>query len=144
MIVLDTNVASELMRASPDAAVQRWADAQDPAALYATAISVAEIRYGLDRLPAGKRRDDMRAAACAVFAAFSDHILPFDTAAAIHYALLVTERDQAGLPIGAFDAQIAAICLAHGAPLATRNGKDFQQTGLVLIDPWTAVAQAPA
>jgi hypothetical protein len=104
--------------------------------LYTTAITVAEIRYGLERLLGGRRQDRLQAAADEVFAALSEFVLPFDIAAAVHYARIARHRDDAGLPIGGFDAQIAAICRARGAALATRNIKDFVETGVEVIDPW--------
>jgi len=136
MIVADTNVVSELMRPSPSPAVRDWVSRQAAAELYTTAITVAEVRYGLERLAGGRGKDRLRAVADEVFAAFSDYVLPFDAAAAVHYARLARHRDEAGLPIAAFDAQIAAICRARGAVLATRNIKDFRETGVEVIDPW--------
>ena len=136
MIVADTSVVSELMRPSPSPAVRDWARRQPAGELYTTAITVAEIRYGLARLAGGRRKDRLQAAADDLFAAFSGYVLPFDAAAAVHYALIARHRDEAGLPIGGFDAQIAAICRARGAALATRNIKDFLETGVDVIDPW--------
>ena len=136
MIVVDTNVASELMRPSPSELVRDWMISQAAGELYTTAITVAEIRYGLERLADGRRKDRLKAAADEVFTAFSDYVLPFDADAAIHYALVVIRRDGAGLPIEGFDAQIAAICRTHGAALATRIVKDFLESGIDVIDPW--------
>jgi predicted nucleic acid-binding protein len=136
MIVVDTNVAAELMRPSPPELVRDWVISQAAGVLYTTAITVAEIRYGLDRLAGGRRKDRLQTAADEVFTAFSDYVLPFDADAAVHYALVVTRRDDAGLPIDGFDAQIAAICRARGAALATRNAQDFLETGVDVIDPW--------
>jgi predicted nucleic acid-binding protein len=136
MIVADTDVVSELMRPSPSSAVRDWARRQPAGELYTTAITVAEIRYGLARLAGGHRKDRLQAAADDLFAAFSGYVLPFDAAAAVHYALIARHRDEAGLPIGGFDAQIAAICRARGAALATRNIRDFLETGVDVIDPW--------
>ena len=136
MIVADTNVVSELMRPSPSPALRDWVSRQAAGDLYTTAITVAEIRYGLERLPGGRRKDHLQAAADEVFAAFSEYVLPFDAGAAARYARIARHRDEAGLPIGGFDAQIAAICRAHGAALATRNIKDFLETGVEVIDPW--------
>ena len=136
MIVADTNVMSELMRPSPLPAVRNWARRQPTGELYTTAITAAEIRYGLARLAAGRRKDRLQAAADDLFAAFSDYVLPFDAAAAVQYALIARRRDEAGLPIAGFDAQIAAICRARGAALATRNIKDFMETGVDVVDPW--------
>ncbi|HEY1344372.1 MAG TPA: type II toxin-antitoxin system VapC family toxin [Streptosporangiaceae bacterium] len=136
MIVADTNVVSELMRPSPSPALRDWVSRQAAGELYTTAITVAEIRYGLERLADGRRKDRLQAAADRVFGAFSEYVLPFDTSAAVHYARIAGHRDQAGLPIGGFDGQIAAICRARGAALATRNIKDFAETGVEVIDPW--------
>lgn len=136
MIVLDTNVASELMKPSPDPVVRDWVRVRRGNELCTTSITLAEIRYGIERLPAGRRRDLLKATADDVFATFEDQVLPFDAAAAAHYPVIVTRRDGAGLPIDGFDAQIATICHTHDAALATRNLKDFQNTGIDLIDPW--------
>lgn len=136
MIVVDTNVVSELMRPSPSPLVRAWVGAQAPGQLYTTAVNVAEIRYGLERLPDGRRKDDLLATATEVFITFSEFIHPFDADAAIWYAKIVTRRDRLGLPIDGVDAQIAAICQARGAALATRNAKDFRETGIEVIDPW--------
>ncbi len=136
MIVVDTNVVSELMRPSPSPALRAWVSRQAAGDLYTTAVTVAEIRYGLERLSSGRRKDRLRAAADEVFAALSEFVLPFDAAAAVHYARIARHRDDAGLPIGGFDAQIAAICCARGAAMATRNIKDFAETGVEVINPW--------
>jgi predicted nucleic acid-binding protein len=136
LIVVDTNVASELMRPSPSQTVRDWLSSQTAGELCTTAITVAEIRYGLECLADGRRKDRLRAAAGEVFTAFSDYVLPFDVGAAGHYALIISHRDGIGLPIEGFDAQIAAICRFHGAALATRNVKDFRETGIDVIDPW--------
>ena len=136
MIVVDTNVVSELMRPSPSPQVRDWIIAQAPGELCTTAVTVAEIRYGLERLPDGRRKDSLLAAATEVFAAFSEFIQPFDADAAVWYATIVAQRDRLGLPIDGFDGQIAAICRTRGAALATRNAKDFEETGIDVIDPW--------
>ncbi len=136
MIVLDTNVVSELMRPSPNPRVARWADRQVPAEVVTTAGTVAEIGYGIARLPAGQRRDLLALAAAQVFDAFAARVLPFDAPAAAQYAAVVVERETAGRPISGFDAQIAAICRRHRARLATRNTLDFAELDLDLVDPW--------
>jgi len=136
MIVVDTNVVSELMKPSPSAAVTEWLRARTGSELYTTSITLAEILYGIARLPDGRRKELLRTTASDVFAAFEDHVLAFDAGAAVHYADVVGGRDRLGPPIGGFDAQIASICRAHGAALATRNLKDFQHTDVNLIDPW--------
>jgi predicted nucleic acid-binding protein len=138
MIVVDTNVASELMRSLPDARVVAWLHAQDGSELYTTAITVAEIGYGVERLPEGARKALLRATAAQVFSAFAEHVLAFDGDAAGLYGAIVSARERGGAPIDGFDAQIAAICRRQGATLATRNGKDFDQTGVAIVDPWEA------
>lgn len=136
MIVLDSTVLSELMRTEPAQAVAAWVQAQQAASLCTTAVSVAEVRYRIQRLPAGKRRTLLRDAADDVFDSFADQILPFDAASARHYADIVVERERAGTPISGFDAQIAGICRAHKAALATRNTDDFTGLRLTLVNPW--------
>lgn len=137
MIVVDTNVVSELMKAEPSAVVRAWLVGRDRDELRITAITVAEILYGIERLPKGRRRTALRGTAVEVFSRFADDILAFDAAAAAVYAEIVDRRDRKGAPISAYDAQIAAICRAQGASLATRNVKDFTDVGVDLIDPWT-------
>lgn len=136
MIVLDTNVVSELMRAAPEPAVLAWLQQTSGTGLYTTAVTVAEIRYGIARLPEGQRRQTLHQAANEIFAAFPRQVLPFDLAAATAYADVVADRESAGHPISGFDAQIAAICRSQAATLATRNTKDFTGIGISIIDPW--------
>jgi toxin FitB len=136
MIVVDTNVVSELMRPAPAVAVQEWVRGHDARQLCTTAVTVAEVRYGIERLPDGRRKELLRAAAEEIFETFAEQVLPFDLAAAEQYALVVSQRDRLGLPVDGFDAQIAAICRVRGAALATRNMADFQKTGIELINPW--------
>jgi predicted nucleic acid-binding protein len=138
MIVIDTNVVSELMRPSPAETVWDWARSHDPGELCTTAVTVAEIRYGIERLPDGRRKEVLEAAAAEIFEMFAEQVLPFDNAAAEQYALVVSQRDALGLPIDGFDAQIAAICRAREAALATRNLGDFDKTGVEVINPWHA------
>jgi predicted nucleic acid-binding protein len=136
MIVVDTNVVTELMKPSPSGVVRDWMLSQLPTELFTTSITVAEILYGIERLPEGQRKDMLRTAATDVFTSFEDHVLAFGHDAAAAYAPLVHRRDQRGLPIDGFDAQIAAICGTRHATLATRNVKDFEYTGISLVDPW--------
>jgi toxin FitB len=136
MIVLDTNVVSELMRAAPEPAVLAWLQQASSTGLYTTAVTVAEIRYGIARLPEGRRRLTLHQAANEIFAAFPRQVLPFDLAAATAYADVVADRENDGHPINGFDAQIAAICRSQAATLATRNTKDFAGIGISVIDPW--------
>ena len=136
MIIIDTNVVSELMKPSPSAAVIEWVRARSGRELFTTSITLAEILYGIARLPDGRRKELLRSTASDVFAAFEDQVLPFDSSAATHYPEVVGGRAQIGLPIDGFDGQIASICRAHGAALATRNLTDFRHTDVTLIDPW--------
>ena len=135
MIALDTNVVSELMRATPDDRVMRWLDAQAPDTLVITSVTVAELLYGIARLPAGRKRTQLEAA----FAETLEEeftILPFDEAAAVDYATIVASQDLRGRKVSMADAMIAATCMTAGATLATRNTKDFDPLGIELIDPW--------
>jgi predicted nucleic acid-binding protein len=136
VIVLDTNVVSELMRQTPAAPVQVWFAGVDRSALATTTLTLAEIHQGIRRMPPGRRRSELERAAQTLLAGFPRQVLPFDVLAAEHYADVMTSRDSAGRPTGVLDAQIAAICLATGSSLATRNTKDFTDLGLDLIDPW--------
>jgi len=137
MILLDTNVLSELMRPQPNPAVVAWVNAQSSVA-WVNAITQAEISLGIALLPDGKRRDALAAAARQMFEEdFAARCLPFDSVAAEHFARLVAERRSIGRPITTQDAQIAAIALANDMPLATRNTDDFKAIpGLALVDPW--------
>jgi hypothetical protein len=140
MIVLDTNVISELMRATPDRGVVQFLDRLDRRAVRTTAISVAEIRLGIARLPRGRRRTLLADMADELFAAVLwGKILPFDEGAATTYARIAARRSERGRPIALADALIAGICLQHDATLATRNVKDFESTGIRLVDPWEAL-----
>lgn len=136
MIIVDTNVISELMRPSPAQMVLDWLGRRANSDLCTTAITAAEVRYGIARLSAGRRKEELLRAADEVFAAFPDQVLPFDVAAAHEYADIVADRERAGSPIDGFDGQIAAICRANGAELATRNTRDFESVGILLTDPW--------
>jgi hypothetical protein len=138
VIILDTNVLSELMRANPDENVMAWLDSQNSQDLHTTAITVAELLYGVARLAHGRRKTALRGAIESMLdGELAGRILPFDGDSARRYAMLVAEREAKGRPISSADAQIAAICHAHDAVLATRNGKDFEATGVPIIDPWT-------
>jgi toxin FitB len=137
MIILDTNVLSELMTASPDEGVVRWLAAQPASSLYTTTVTQAEILYGVGLLPDGRRRDGLMTAVEDVFAVdFQGRILPFDSDAAHAYARIAVGRRQAGRPISQFDAQIAGIALSRDAGVATRNVTDFEGCGVRLFNPW--------
>jgi toxin FitB len=137
MIIIDTNVVSELMRPEPDPGVASWVRARDRRELRMTAISLAEVRYGIARLPDGRRKQVLLGAADEIFSAFADQILPVDAAAAEHYAVIASSRERAGKPIPGLDALIVAVCRSQGATLATRNVSDFDGTGIEIINPWT-------
>ena len=134
MIVIDTNIISEMMRNEPDPDVIAWA--ASAGRLHTTAITLAEVEYGLARLPEGRRRYQLTAIAAGVFADFDDVVLPFDSPAARRYGTIVAGREKLGRPIANLDAQIAAICASREAALATRNTADFDATGVTVINPW--------
>ncbi|MBC3206495.1 type II toxin-antitoxin system VapC family toxin [Pseudomonas sp. SWRI111] len=137
MIVLDTNVLSEFMRIEPEARVLAWVDAQPAMDLAVSAITVAEILHGIARLPSGKRKQKLQAHALAMFEEdFAGRILPFDAHAAVEYAALVADAEAKGRGIAMADAQIAAICRGRGASIATRNVRDFEFSGIEVINPW--------
>lgn len=137
MIILDTSVVSELLRAAPTPGVEAWLSVQDGGAVYLTAVSEAEIRYGLAVMPAGRRKATLVDAVEGMLRDdFRDRILPFDSKAAEHYARIAADRKAAGRPISRFDCQIAAITRFHGAVLATRNVGDFEGCGITVLNPW--------
>lgn len=137
MILLDTNVISELLRPSPDPAVLAWVSAQDAETLYVTAVTEAELRYGVAVLPQGRRKAALSALVDTVLREdFAGRVLPFDAPAAACYAEIGAARKAAGQPISQFDCQIAAIARASAMTLATRNRRDFEDCGIEVIDPW--------
>lgn len=137
MILLDTNVLSELMRAKPDPQVLAWVDAQPSHELVICSITVAEILYGIARMPDGKRKRGLLDLATAMFEEdFAGNILPFDADAAVHYAEIAAESEAKGRVVDMADAQIAAIGRLHDAVIATRNVRHFESLGVALIDPW--------
>ena len=137
MVVVDTNVVSELMRLTPAPAVMVWFSRQDSADLYLTAVSEAELRAGAAILPSGRRRDRLAAEIDAVVREdFAGRVLPFDSAAARAYAAVAASRRSVGRPILEADCQIAAIACARDAAVATRNGADFELCGVAVINPW--------
>lgn len=139
MIVLDTNVLSELIRPIASDRVVAWLDAQAPDAVVTTAISKAEMLVGITILDDGKRRDQLSALVLRLFAGrFDETLLNFDAAAATHFADIVAQRRKAGLPIGTMDAQIASIARAQAATIATRDVSDFSAIGLSIVNPWEA------
>jgi toxin FitB len=143
MIVLDTNVLSESLRPEPSERVGRWVAAQSPQDMFITTITIAEMLYGLEITPAGKRRAGWEAAWEAaieriISRGFDGRVLPFDVASARIYGRLSAAREKIGRPISQSDAMIAAISRSRNAAIATRNTKDFEHCGVKLINPWTA------
>jgi predicted nucleic acid-binding protein len=137
MIILDTNVLSELMKPEPEGGVAHWISAQLASSLYTTSITQAEILHGVMLLPAGRRRNAVKSAAETMFKEeFAGRILPFGSDAAAPYAEIAFERRRAGRPISHFDAQIAAIARSAEAAIATRNVADFEGCGVKIINPW--------
>ena len=137
MIILDTNVISELTRQVPDTGVLAWLDSLEISEVATTAVTAAKLRYGVARLPEGHRKRELTVMIRGILAEdFYGRILPFDERASAWYADLVTSHERIGRPIGIADAMIAAICRDSGATLATRNTADFEETGIELIDPW--------
>jgi predicted nucleic acid-binding protein len=138
LIILDTNVISEPLKPSPDAAVLRWLDLQSPATLYVTTISQAELLAGVSALPAGKRRTELRKVIDKeLVSLFAHRILPFGERSAEAYAQVVTAANEAGNPIDFADAAIGAIAIEHNYILATRNVGDFKGTSIKLLNPWS-------
>lgn len=137
MIVLDTNVVSELARPRPSQVVIDWVDTHESSELVITALTAAEIRAGVALLPPGRRKREigerMETLLCETFAG---HVLAFDVDSSPHYAKILAVRTRAGRPISGLDAQIAAVCTQHEAALGTRNTADFDGLGLELVNPW--------
>jgi len=138
MIILDTNVISALMQPDGHRGVIHWLDAQPRPSVWIAAISVMEIRYGILLLPEGRRKSRLAANfERMVGEALENRVLAFDAAAAEIAAVVSAGRRQSGLNVDIRDTQIAAIALSRNAVLATRNVRDFRDTGLILIDPWS-------
>jgi predicted nucleic acid-binding protein len=139
MIIVDTNVVSELLRPKPNPRVEQWLSAQDGLTIYLTSVSEAELRYGLAIMGNGTRRAALVDAVDRILREdFAGRILPFDSDAALSYAIIAAARRTAGRPIAQADCQIAAIARARGAVVATRNTSDFEGCGVDQINPWTA------
>jgi len=139
MILLDTNVISEPLRVAPDPRVLDWIDAQPIETLYLSAITVAELRVGIARMPAGKSRNRLRERIeTEVLPRFSGRVLAFDFAASQPYADLMAKAHAAGVIIGNYDGCIAAIATANGMMVATRDTTPLKAAGVAVIDPWQA------
>ena len=137
MIILDTNVLSELWRPRPSTGALAWLRSQPSDALFTTAINEAEILYGIELLAPGRRRRELESLARAIFGQdFMGRVLPFDSAAAREYAQIAAARRRAGRPMPEADAQIAAIGRSRGASIATRDMADFADCGVRVLSPW--------
>ncbi len=137
MILLDTNVLSELMRADASQQVIHWLDQQAASSLYISAITRAEIELGICLLSNGKKKNRLKVAAQGMFDEFSDRCLSFDESSAVVYAQLVVNRRALGRPVSVEDAQIASIALSHRLIRATRNTSDFRFIDeLTIFNPW--------
>ena len=137
MVVLDTNVLSELMRPAADRVMTAWFADRATSSLYLTAVSEAELRFGIAIMLSGRRRDGLAAGLERMLrTGFANRILPFDSRAAHAYAEIAAARRRMGRRIPEADCQIAAIARSHGMAVATRNVGDFSDTGIEVIDPW--------
>jgi predicted nucleic acid-binding protein len=136
LILLDTNVLSEGLRPRPDPDVRAWLDAQRPDDLFLCVPVLAELHYGIELLAASARRVRLEIAIQRMEEAFAERVLSFDRASAHEYGRIVAHRDQMGRPIGTMDAVIGAIAKIHGATLATRDWRGFDDIGLDLINPF--------
>jgi len=137
MIILDTNVVSELMRPAPEPRVLRWFGSQAAEDLHITAVTMAEILYGIELVATSRRRDVLRAGAEKMFeAVFADRILTYEDRAARLFSQIASARRRQGKPISESDAQIAAITRVAGATLATQNPYVFEGCGVRLVNPW--------
>jgi hypothetical protein len=136
MIVLDTNVLSEPLKTRPDLKVLAWLDAQAAETLYLSTISYAELRFGVLKMPDGKRRNDLAAQIDRALELFKDRMLEFNVKAAEQLAQIGARCMKMGKPATAPDAYIAAIAAAHGFSVATRNVDHFKHTGVLVINPW--------
>lgn len=142
MIVIDTDIISELSRPDRSPVVAAWGARQAWGELRTTAINVAEVRYGIALMPDGARREQVRREVEVLFAQFHELVLPLGNEAAARYAWIRSSKRAAGQPMAAFDALIAAICWEHGAALATRNTKDFTDCDIELVDPFQATRRS--
>jgi predicted nucleic acid-binding protein len=137
VVILDTNVISEILRQEPNEAVVNWFRSQPGDQLFTTAITHAEVLYGISLLPKGSRREKLLAVAQLIFVEdLENRILAFSSEASSYYADIGSSRRTSGRPISQFDAMIAAIARLHGATIATRNTSDFGNCGIDLINPW--------
>jgi toxin FitB len=137
VILIDTNVVSEVMKPLSDPIVRAWFDAQNRQALFLSSITVAELRYGISVLPKGRRQDELSGAFDDVLALLDGRVIAFDSDAAERYAKLAAAARAAGRPVPVLDGYIAAVAALHGMTVATRDCGPFQAAGLATINPWT-------
>jgi predicted nucleic acid-binding protein len=137
VILLDTNVISEPLRPAPDAKAVAWLRKQNVQSLYLSTITIAELHAGLEIMPKGKRKEALREGILRIEESFEGRILSLDHAAAVAFGPVIARTKPAGNPIAFGDAAIAAIAIAHGFSIATRDVKDFRATGVKIIDPWS-------
>ena len=140
MIVLDTNVVSEAMKATPNPVVLAWLDEQAAETLYLSSVTLAELLFGMGGLPAGRRKEALTQMLDGLLALFEDRVLAFDTAAARRYADLAVTARAAGKGFPTPDGYIAAIAKARGFTVATRDVAPFKAVGLNVINPWEAMS----
>jgi len=142
MILVDTNVISEPLRKAPEARVVDWIDAQPLETLYLSAVTVAELRFGVASLPAGKRRNGLHESLeTRVLPLFAGRVLAFELAATQNYAQLMTKARAGGLSIATADGYIAATAAANGMTVATRDTAAFEAAGVPVINPWRATQE---
>lgn len=141
MFVLDTNVVSEFIKPRPDPGVMSWLVSAPRQTLLLPSVVVAELYFGVERLPEGKKRDALMAFADTFVAAGGpEGVLPFTETEARAYARIGAEMQRAGRRMATADAQIAATAFVRDLPIVTRNVRDFDQCGVTIINPWTATA----
>ncbi len=139
MILLDTNVVSEVMKVAPSKAVLEWLNDQDSNSLYVSTVTIGEIEYGLRILPAGKRRLELKERfEQFISKAFAERVLAFDEAAARTYGDVMGIRKELGRPMSVPDGQIAAVARSSGLAVATRNTSDFEDCGVDVVNPFRA------
>jgi len=138
MIVLDTNIISEMMKPAPHPAVHAWLNEQAEETLYLSSITLAELLFGIGILPVGKRKDLLIQALDAIAALFKDRMLPFDSDAARHYAALAVKARAAGRGFPTPDGYIAAIAMARGYIVASRDTAPYAAADVAVINPWEA------
>jgi toxin FitB len=138
MIILDTNVLSALMRATPERRVIAWLDQQPRTSVWTTSITILEVRFGLQVIAAGKKRSLLAQAFAEVLDKIGQRVASFDALAAQHAGDLMASRQRRGRPVDLRDTMIAGIALAHHATLATRNTVHFEDASIPVVNPWTA------